>query len=534
MARVHSSQPFTVEQAQLIGPTGAFPKLDTSVAKAIGGVGDVLQELEERKEGAQDTLAISNANAAIKDAERDYQTAIIGQPLENRVKIRQKFKLRAKSIAGKQRASDETRAFIRNKMDIWSESFDDLSEIDTITAMNRDALIEATDDYVEALVEGSPQDIEETKIPFLKQVNSSFNPAEAERYIKEQEDLAAKQMEDNAIQEQQNLSAINPIGRMGAIQAELESRKKGNKPSIGWAFIDDSTLRSIESYTRTLIGKQKTQSEINMEKSLNDAYTSIRDGGNDIKSLIDINNADPSQSDAEKIEFAERVPTYFNKINSTKIPDQTNEDAYELLTKGTEAVERGAMSPTAFEELFAENVHLLAPDDRRSIRSGDIVATRTMQNRAFADTIAESKAILVQATQDQITAMNTAIKVAELEGNVKAVRIFSAALTLHSAQVWQQSVLRKELRSMMSQNEGWSQENIWTAGEVLTNQLDIPDAELILIYDSGNPQLDVLGKSLVPELDNVWEGISREDRSLILWLKTQGTSDSDILQEIEE
>jgi hypothetical protein len=531
MGRVHSSAPIPVEQAQLIDPI-AF-RFDTSQAKALGDIGKVLMELGVRKKDMQDRIAVSNMNAAMEQAQLDYQRDIIGKPIEERDAIMFRHIQKAKSISGQQKMSSEARSLAQNKVEIWGQTFSQTAQIQNIKDLEKDALIGVTDDYVKALAEGTPQDIAEAEIPFKEQVNSSFNPEEAERYIEEQEALAVKQMEDNAVSEQKNLSAINPVGRMDAIQAELDSRKAGNEPSVGWKNIDDSTLREIEKYTQTLIGKQKTQSEIKMQESLNNAYSAVRDGATDIDAIIDVNNADPTQTTEEKLDFAEKLPTYFNKINSTKIPSQTNENVYDVLTKASEAVERGAMTPTAFEELFADSVTSLTPEDRRSIRSRDVVATQTMQNRAFTDAVMEAKSILVQATEDQVTAMNTARQVAELEGDIKSINMFNAALTKHSAQVWQQSRLRKELRSMIAQNEQWSQKEIFSAGEVLTNQLDIPDAELIRLYDAGNPKLDVLGKSPVPALDDIWKSLDRDTQSLILNLKIQGAPDSDIVQELE-
>lgn len=531
MPRVHAAEPVAVEQAQLIDPSGF--RFDTSIAKAIGGVGDVLVELEERKKKMQDRLAVSDANAAMEQAELEYQREIIGKPIEQHAGILLKAKNRAKAITSKQRVSADTRSLIQNKIDIWDESITTSAAIATIKAIEKDTTTRVIADYEKALTEGSVEDINEAEVSMDEHFSNTFEPAEAEQLKAKAEDRAEKQIKSDAIKAQTDLSAINPTGRMEAIQAELQSRKDGNEPSLGWANIDDTALRQIESYTKTLVGKQKTQSKINMESSLNDAYSDVRDGAVDIDAMIDSNNADPTQTNEEKLDFAEKLPTYFNKINSTIVPDQTDEDVYDTLTVASEAVERGAMSPTAFEELFAENTHLLTPEDRRSIRSKDIVATKTMQNRSFTDATNISKSILVQATQDELTAMQTARKAAELSGQIDKVKIFSAALTLHSAQTWQQSVLRKELRSMIEQNPDWSSKDIFSAGEILTNQFDISDAELLNAYDSANPELDVLGKSPVPALDSTWKSISREDRSLILNLKIQGAPDSDIVQELE-
>lgn len=531
MPRVHSSQPVTVEQAQLINP-GDF-RFDTSIAKSITGIGNVLQELGERKKQMQDKLAVSDVNAAMEQAELDYQMDIAGRPVDEHAGILLKHKNRAKQIAARTKASGEVRSLIDNKLSIWDQSVTTQAELATIKAIEKDTTIRVTADYEKALTEGTVDDIDEAEVALDEHFDGTFEPAEAEQLKLAAMERAEEQIKKDAVKVQTDLSAINPTGRMGAIQAELQSRKDGNEPSLGWANIDDTTLRQIESYTKTLVGKQKTQSEINMQESLNNSYTAIREGDNDIGSMIALNNADPTQTTEEKIEFAEKLPTYFTKINSTKIPEQTDEIAYDLLTKGTESVERGAMSPTEFEELFADNADKLTTQDRRSIRSGDIVATKTMQNRTFLDATNLSRTVLVQATQDQITAMDTARKAAELDGDIKAVKMFSAALTLHSAQVWSQSLLRKELRSMMNQNPEWSAEDIFVAGDVLTNQFDIPDAELINSYDKARPELDILGRSPIPELDNVWKDISEEDRSIILNLKLQGVADSDIIQELE-
>jgi len=487
--------------------------------------------LAKKNRDAVDTNSKVTANSFYTVAEEKLKAFKETNPPSDWPAKQAEFYKEADGEAAKLDLSDEARASVVARG--LADASISAQETNTqMTVANVASATIATGAALEAaIVDGGDVDAESAE--YLEAATVQFGEEKAKVMLKEKTEKSEKKRVDAANAAQQDLSAANPTGRMTAIEAEEESRKQGNDPSLGWEDIDDSDLKSIKSYTQTLIGKQKTQSKVNMEAALVDSYDAIRNGATNIDKMIDVNNADPDQTDEEKIQYAEKIPTYFNKINSTVVPTQTNEDVYDLLTVASEAVERGAMSPNAFEELFADNRDQLEPEDRRILRSRDIVATRTMQNRSFTDATTESKAVLVQATEDEISAMETARKVAEQAEDIDKVNIFNAALTKHSAQIWQQSVLRKELRSMISQNENWSQKDIFTAGEILTGQLDIPDEQLIRIYSKARPELDILGKSPIPALDDIWKDISEEDRSLILNLKLQGAPDSDIIQEFE-
>lgn len=76
--RTSSAQPIAVEQAQLIDPN-AF-RFSTAGATALSGIGNVLQELGQRKRAAQDSLAINEVGEARDLAQAEMQQFMVDNP----------------------------------------------------------------------------------------------------------------------------------------------------------------------------------------------------------------------------------------------------------------------------------------------------------------------------------------------------------------------------------------------------------------------------------------------------------------------
>lgn len=200
MPRVERVEPepgIPVEQAQLVQPS-AF-RLSTAGPEVLRQIGGTLTELGLRKLAMQDRIGISNINALMQNAERDYQAEIINEPIEKHAAILQKHRNNAAILAGQQNLSSEARKFADNKLRIWGDTFIDAGEIATIEALDRDALIAVTMDYEKALAEGTPIDIEEAEIALDEQFEISYTPAEAEVEKEEIEKRAIIQMEQNAV-----------------------------------------------------------------------------------------------------------------------------------------------------------------------------------------------------------------------------------------------------------------------------------------------------------------------------------------------
>ncbi len=200
MARIErftSAEPVPVEQAQLIDPS-AF-RFSFESAETLQQIGGVLEELGKRKLEMQNRIGISNINAAMENAEREYQAEIIGKPLEEHAKILIKHRNNAMIFAGQQRLSPEMKSLADNKLKIWGDTFADTGEIATIKALERDALIRVTADYEKALVEQDREAIVETEAALIAQYKISYTPAEAKVEKVKIEQRAIKQMEENAI-----------------------------------------------------------------------------------------------------------------------------------------------------------------------------------------------------------------------------------------------------------------------------------------------------------------------------------------------
>ena len=195
--RFTSTAQVPVEQAQLIDPASfRFSRASAEALKAIGGV---LTELEERKKEMQDRIGISNVNAAMEDAEREYQKEIIGKSLEERAAIRIKHINNAKATSSQQRLTKDTRVLAENKLRIWNDEFNDREELIALKALEKDAIIRLSDDYGKALTEGTKEDIIETRVALVAQLKGSMTPAEAKKFKEKIEADAAVQIVKNAV-----------------------------------------------------------------------------------------------------------------------------------------------------------------------------------------------------------------------------------------------------------------------------------------------------------------------------------------------
>lgn len=195
--RVTVAEPVPVERAQLVSPSEF--RFSMASAETLEQIGGVLSELGRRKIEMQDRIGISNINAAMENAEREYQLEIIAKPLEEHAAILQKHRNNAIVFAGPQRLSPGAKSLADNKLQIWGDIFADVGEIATIKAIERDALIRVTADLQKALTEGGPEDIVEAEAAFDAQAKTSYTPAEAKVEKEKIEQRAIKQMEENAI-----------------------------------------------------------------------------------------------------------------------------------------------------------------------------------------------------------------------------------------------------------------------------------------------------------------------------------------------
>lgn len=220
--RVESQVRVPVEQAQLIS-AGAF-RFDTSQAQAIGQIGSIVGELSKRKQGMEDRIAVSNTNAAMKKAQLDYQTEIIGKPLDQHAAILQKHINFAKSSSLSQKMSKDARTIADNSLNTWGQGFTDTGELATINSLHKEDRIRVTSDLEEALVEGDGVEIQAAEEAFDE--HFATDPEAGEGVKDNIEARASAQLKKDAINNIKpdlvatiNSIGINNEGKQAAIEA---------------------------------------------------------------------------------------------------------------------------------------------------------------------------------------------------------------------------------------------------------------------------------------------------------------------------
>ena len=249
--------------------------------------------------------------------------------------------------------------------------------------------------------------------------------------------------------------------------------------------------------------------------------------------MIDAIDADPTISNDDKLLAAEKIPTYFNKINSTKVAEETDNDVYDELTRASESVERGTMSPAAFEELYADRKGSLDKDDQRTIRSKDIVATKTMQNRAFTDAMSATLPTLVELTESDLGSIKLARQNAEIIKDIASINLFNIAIKKNQAERWNYGRFRKQLRSQIDQNPEWSQKQIYVAQEILVDQLDMPVDQLLKEFDGQNPTRAIMKTPPNIDFKDIWPDLSIDDKAKVWELTMRGAPSEVILEAIK-
>jgi hypothetical protein len=251
--------------------------------------------------------------------------------------------------------------------------------------------------------------------------------------------------------------------------------------------------------------------------------------------LVDL-GARGKQKTFEK-NFKANWKTDLRKINALSEPLLSNENVYDDLVVGNGSVERGSMSPTEWETNF-RNAWAngdLSRADRRALRSGDIVATKSMQNRAFlaqTDGSSQARSSLVEATEGQIQQFTTQRDLLNKSKDFTGAEAFTFALQKGQIQRWNFGRFRDELRTQMGQNEDWSQEQIFIASDILENQYDKDFDVLVAEFDAANPSKAITNTPPGEGFKDIWKGLSVEDKAKIWELRMFGESVESIIGEL--
>ena len=354
-----------VQQAQLIDP-GGFPA-DTSSAEALRVAGEtatdfglrlererkVKEELAKRKRAAQDRIGITDANAIMDNAEREYAKRIIGKPLTEHELIRIDEINKARAKVTQLNLSPDAREIADSNTDIKADKFSDIAELANIQATNKDALIKTSEAYETSLIEGDIGAIAEAEVMLDEQLKN-MPPAEAAKFKDELEERATKEIERNALAAQIDRAALtpeqatNPDGT-GYIDEELESRRKGKNPSPEFALLSNADLEAVRDYAKSVGEKKKSDSASAADAVVRASYKQIINGDVNITDHAKLILSDPTISDEDKIVAVNKIKTFFTTWNSAvKDSDEeeiiTSDSTRIKVLRSINAVKTGSMT----------------------------------------------------------------------------------------------------------------------------------------------------------------------------------------------
>jgi succinate dehydrogenase flavin-adding protein (antitoxin of CptAB toxin-antitoxin module) len=129
-------------------------------------------------------------------------------------------------------------------------------------------------------------------------------------------------------------------------------------------------------------------------------------------------------------------------------PLVSNESVYDSLVVGSEQVERGTKSPAEWDLEYAQAWANgdLEKEDRRGLRVKDIVATKTMQNRAFSEGTINNLSRLVELRDDELSGMVAQRDAAFKAEDYKTVNTLNFSIKKAQIQKWNYGRFRTDLR----------------------------------------------------------------------------------------
>lgn len=250
---------------------------------------------------------------------------------------------------------------------------------------------------------------------------------------------------------------------------------------------------------------------------------------------IDLGGVGEQKSQEET--FKRKWKRILRETLSRPEPFVSDNDVYDFLSMGVELVERGAKSPAEWETEFAEAnaAGLLNEEDRRNLRSKDIVATKTMQNRAFGDMKTNTlRPRLVEIRQGELAGLMEAREFALKSKDFKAADALNFNIKKAQVQEWNFGRSYREFRSQIAQNPEWSQKQIFVASDIIAEQFDKDLSVLMEEFDKVNPQDSILSTPPDDEFQDIWNDLSQEDRAKVWEARMLGASTREIIGELPE
>jgi len=542
---------FPIQYAE-VSPSGraASPRANIDVSTGEGAVGaaaaglggtimdlgvgmkrkqDAIEAQRQKMRDARSEILANDAvntaikeNMAFRDAESD--TTKWKSDLEKRLTIAQS-KIAALAF------SPEKRLLINAKANATAND----AMLDSLIAETKRDVVDTREAVIlsvtKAFQSGDEDSQGEAAIRFMEATSGFMDKNEQLNTLSEAIEVGKGLRHKDAVAAKRNQASIYPDQVSAEMEAE-KSARRGGEGNEELSILTGEDLEDIIDFADSVGDKNANASTVAVNSALVDSYDKIREGETDIDALTDAINLNPNISAEDKLMAADKLPTYFKKINSLEESLISDESAYDELTIASEAVERGAMSPAAFEELYANKKHLLSAEDQRAIRSKDIVATRTMQNRAFIDASDSGRPTLVELTEGEMGKIQIALLNAEAMEQIETVNFFNIAIKKNQAERWNYARYKKDLRTQMSQNPDWSHKQIYVAEELLRDAYDIPTGDLLMAFDKQNPKQATLGTPPNDKLADVWDDLSIEDKAAAWELIMNGTAIEVLIKEI--
>lgn len=532
-------------QQQLASSVVGVPNVDRSgqilaagLQKVAGDFANFQIQNLQRRTAAEDTLAINAIKKSRDIAKLEMEQFIIDNPnpatWENgwdTVIQKQQKEFIGKTLTRDAAANERVnqKAFeLGGKQIIQTAA----------TEKTIDNAIKVTDDNL--------FDIRSNPFSTEEQIIKATAESKKELLTRHTEDIANIILEENLSEAgEEEIENINKIGRnlITSPGSDPDIFKKATNDEIRSMLpnghkIPNSDIEALRDFAGSVGDKAKTDSEIAMEAALLENYTQIQEAATlgkkfDIDTLLSLNDINPDVSDEDKIQLADDTLSYFKSISSLVAAKDSDDDVYDELTQASEEVERGSMSPAAFEKLYAKKKEKLDKDDQRLIRNKDIVATRTMQNRAFSSALSDSKPSLVELTESDLGGLKLARQNAEIIKDIPAVNSFNISIKKNQAERWNFGRFRKQLRAQLEQNPDWSSKQIRTQQEILVEQLDLPVGELLKVFDADNPNDAILAEPPDISFEDIWDSLELDDKARVWELRMRGAPTSVILSEIK-
>lgn len=336
-------------------------------------------------------------------------------------------------------------------------------------------------------------------------------------------------------------------------ELSLDTRKVAERNIINQLIRDGKIASAFEAIERadTLLPTEKTA----LENSVTNRILQLRNLSNEafddragkavegwFKSLEErtLTEGDIAETDLQAVgeQKAKEVTLkrQWQKIVRDTIklqePLVSNETVYDSLVVGSEQVERGTKSPAEWDLEYAQAWANgdLEKEDRHGLRAKDIVATKTMQNRAFSEGTTNNLSRLVELRDDElsglIAARDNALKLKDLQ----TVNALNFSIKKAQIQKWNYGRFRTELRSQIAQNENWSQKQIFAAADILADNHDKPIADLMLEFEKANPDRSIIRTPPDDKFKDIWKDLPIEDKAKIWELRLAGATVREILE----